>query len=230
MALPMWPSEGGGRKRSGGGQVSRFPPAHKRGERTPPGSPLPSTPLASPGSLGESLAGRWRAGVPDASPSALATLPSPSGQGSVPAARTSPGGDPTPSVHPGATLPVLAPCPLGCRGRNSAGDTDQESHRPGDRKPPALRGQDLEGQETGFTRVLLRCPAPSRGPSQGESGQLRASGSISLSPHFHEDTSISSKWESPCQWVSKKGRGGHFKSLSWRARSLELRFPAWLRQ
>ena len=110
------------------------------------------------------------------------------------------------------------------------GDTDQESHRPGDRKPPALRGQDLEGQETGFTRVLLRCPAPSRGPSQGESGQSRASGSISLSPHFHEDTSISSKWESPCQWVSKKGRGGHFKSLSWRARSLELGFPAWLRQ
>lgn len=179
-----------------------------------------------------------RAGVPDAPRSAPATLPSPSGQGSVLAARTSSGGDPTPFVHPGATLPVLAPCPLGYRGRNerwsrpgnSAGDTDQESHQPGDSKPPALRRQDLEGQETGSTRVLLRRPAPSGGPSQGESRQPRPSGSISLSLHFHDDTSISSKLESPCQRVSKKGRGGHFKSLSWRARSLGLGLPGWLRR
>lgn len=223
--------EAGGKGGRGSGQL--LLPRRIKGVSAPhlgPRSRLRHSPAA--GNLGESLAGRWRGrGSLTLHPPPLPPFPPHRGRAHSwqpePALVGTPPhlciqGPPClfwPPVHSA----VVVETPLGTQTRSP---TSQETASP----PPALRRQGLEGQETGSTRVLLRCPAPSRGPSQGESGQPRASGSISLSLHFHDDTSISSTWESPCQRVSKKGRGGHFKSLSWRARSLGLGFPGWPRR
>ena len=141
----------------------------------------------------------------------------------------------------GPPLPVRAPCSLGCcdgnerwsRPGNSAGNTDPESHHPGLNKPPSLRRLDLEGQETGSASALLRCLHPA-GSQPGDSDQPSGSGAPLYPSTFMTAPPFPLSWSPPRhprrQQVSKRGKGERFKSLSWRARSLGLGLPWWLRR
>ena len=137
----------------------------------------------------------------------------------------------------GPPLPVRGSCPVGCRGGNkrwsrpgnSTGNTDQESHQPGDSEPPALRRPDLEGQETSSARALLRRPAPSGGPSQGTVNSPASLGAPLYQSAFMMAPPFPLRWSPPANRSLEK-EGVDILNLSWRACSLGLGLPWWLRR